>query len=142
ALGGGLRPVRRALCADPRAPAGRRPGRLRAPTDDRPLAREPPSAAAAPARGSPGWLASCSSMCVRWRRAGGNVLSIVLAALAALIVVRALLPGAIQRYVNHVLDRSETHRGRIGDVDLHLLRGAYEIEDVEIFERGGALPVP
>jgi len=76
---------------------------------------------------------------MRWLRTSRNAL---LAALAAALLVRALLPVAIQRYVNGVLDRDETYEGRIGDVDVALLRGAYEIEDVEIRKRDGKVPVP
>lgn len=66
----------------------------------------------------------------------------LLAVVALAIVARALLPGAIQRYVNGVLDRDETYQGRIGDVDVALIRGAYEIEDVAIEKRNGKVPVP
>lgn len=76
---------------------------------------------------------------MRWLRTSRNV---VLAVLATVLVVRALLPFAIQRYVNGVLDRHESYEGRIGDVDLALIRGAYEIEDVEILKRSGEVPVP
>jgi len=81
-------------------------------------------------------------MHVRWRRATRKTLSIVLVIMALAVIVRALLPLAIQRYVNHVLDRGPTYTGRIGDVDLHLWRGASEIEGAEIRKRSGAVPVP
>jgi hypothetical protein len=59
-----------------------------------------------------------------------------------LIAARVALPFAIQRYVNHVLDRNEAYTGRVGDVDVALFRGAYSIEDVEIHKRNGEVPVP
>ena len=69
-----------------------------------------------------------------------------IAGLAALVLVliaaRAYAPIALQRYVNRALDRAEGYEGRIGDVDLNLLRGAYEIENVEILKSGGKAPVP
>jgi uncharacterized protein YhdP len=69
-----------------------------------------------------------------------------IAALVALVIVligaRAVLPIAIQRYVNRVLSRDETYVGRVGDVDVALIRGAYEIEDVRIDKRSGKVPVP
>ena len=69
-----------------------------------------------------------------------------IAGLAALVLVliaaRAYAPIALQRYVNRTLDRAEGYEGRIGDVDLNLLRGAYEIENVEILKSGGKAPVP
>jgi hypothetical protein len=61
---------------------------------------------------------------------------------ALLVAVRAVAPLAVQRYVNRVLDRAEGYDGRIGDVDLGLWRGAYQIEDVEIVKSDGKVPVP
>jgi hypothetical protein len=63
--------------------------------------------------------------------------------LALLLVgARAYAPIAVQRYVNRVLDRTEGYHGRIGDVDLNLYRGAYQIENVEILKSDGRVPVP
>jgi hypothetical protein len=74
----------------------------------------------------------------RWRQAG-----IALALLVGLLLaVRALAPIAVQRYVNRTLDRAEGYEGHIGDVDLNLWRGAYEVEQVEIVKSGGRVPVP
>jgi hypothetical protein len=44
--------------------------------------------------------------------------------------------------VNRVLDRNPTYEGHIGDVDVALIRGAYQIEDVAILKRGKSAPVP
>jgi Domain of Unknown Function (DUF748) len=62
--------------------------------------------------------------------------------LALLLVVRALLPIAVQRYVNRTLNSIPGYRGHIGDVDLHLWRGAYEIEDVSLVKTEGKVPAP
>ncbi len=59
-----------------------------------------------------------------------------------LVAVRAVLPVAVQRYVNNELSRSESYNSRIGDVDLSLLRGAYVIDDVRISKIEGDVPVP
>jgi Domain of Unknown Function (DUF748) len=59
-----------------------------------------------------------------------------------LVAARAYAPIAVQRYVNRVLDRAEGYHGRIGDVDLNLYRGAYQIENVEILKSDGRVPVP
>jgi hypothetical protein len=61
---------------------------------------------------------------------------------ALLIAARAYAPILVQRYVNGVLDRANGYNGQIGDVDLALLRGAYQIEDVDIVKTGGKAPVP
>lgn len=59
-----------------------------------------------------------------------------------LIAARVALPWFVQDYVNRTLSRSPAYDGEIGDVDLHLYRGAYQIEDVHIVKTEGAVPVP
>jgi len=44
-----------------------------------------------------------------------------------LVVLRAVLPVALQAYVNRTLDRAENYNGRVGNVDLSLLSGSYSI---------------
>jgi hypothetical protein len=61
---------------------------------------------------------------------------------AALVALRAVLPVALQRYVNQKLDEIPDYGGEIGDVDLSLYRGAYEIENVRIVKTDGDVPVP
>ena len=73
-----------------------------------------------------------------WRKAG-----IVLLALALVLGVgRAILPWAVQNYVNRTLDRNPLYQGNIGKVRIHLWRGAYSIEDVRISKTSGNVPVP
>lgn len=59
-----------------------------------------------------------------------------------LIIARALLPYAIQWYVNRTLDRLPDYDGSIGDVDVALIRGAYSVDDIEIVKTTGKVPVP
>lgn len=66
----------------------------------------------------------------------------VLAVLLLLLLVRALLPVGIEWYANRKLDASTAYGGSIGDVDLHLYRGAYRVENVTIEKITGAVPVP
>jgi len=61
---------------------------------------------------------------------------------AAAIGARAALPELLRRYVNHVLSRDPRYEAHIGDVDMQLWKGAYEVEDVSIRKRGGNVPVP
>jgi hypothetical protein len=75
----------------------------------------------------------------RWRR--GLVISLVLL-LTLVGVGRAMLPGFVRDYVNRTLDRNPLYDGRIGDVQIHLWRGAYSIEDVQISKTTGDVPVP
>ena len=73
-----------------------------------------------------------------WRTAGAILLLLVL----AFGIARALLPSFIRDYANRTLDRNLLYEGRIGDVEVHLLHGAYSIHDVHISQRTGNVPVP
>jgi hypothetical protein len=57
-------------------------------------------------------------------------------------VGRAILPWFVRDYVNRTLDRNPLYEGRIGEVEIHLWRGAYSIRDVRINKRTGNVPVP
>src|SRR5438270_13495774 len=57
-------------------------------------------------------------------------------------IVRAMLPWAVRDYVNRTLDRNPLYSGRIGQVQIHLLRGAYSIAEVSISKTTGNIPVP
>ena len=59
-----------------------------------------------------------------------------------LVALRVALPSIVQRYVNDKLDEIPEYDGRIGDVDIHLFRGAYSIDDVDIEKTTGSVPVP
>jgi hypothetical protein len=73
-----------------------------------------------------------------WR--GLGIFVLVLAVL--LVIGRLLLPGFLQDYVNRTLDYSPLYDGSIGQVRVHLWRGAYSIEDVRINKTTGDVPVP
>jgi hypothetical protein len=74
----------------------------------------------------------------RWRIAGTILLALVVLLLAA----RLALPTAVRWYVNRTINRSEMYEGRIGEIHLHLWRGAYEIDDVRLLKTTGNVPVP
>jgi hypothetical protein len=59
-----------------------------------------------------------------------------------LICVRIALPFALEFFVNHQLNQSHDYSGRIGDVTVHLWRGAYRIQDINIYKTGGKVPLP
>jgi hypothetical protein len=73
-------------------------------------------------------------------RRRGLIAVLLLAVL--LVLAHALLPFALERYVNRVLDRNESYTGRVEDIDVALWRGAYVIDGVRIDKRGGRVPVP
>jgi hypothetical protein len=74
----------------------------------------------------------------RWRFVGHALLVLI----GFLIAVRLALPSIVRGYVNRTLDGHLEYDGRIGDVDLHLWRGAYTIRDVRIIKTSGQVPVP
>ena len=68
---------------------------------------------------------------------------VTLLVLASLGVIgRAMLPGLVQDYVNRTLDRNPNYMGTIGEVQIHLWRGAYSIHDIRINKKTGNVPVP
>lgn len=59
-----------------------------------------------------------------------------------LVAGRLVLPHAVKRYVNHKLQQLPGYGGSIGDVDIHLYRGAYSIHDVDIVKKTNNVPFP
>lgn len=79
----------------------------------------------------------------RKRGRGWRTLGIALLLLIILIgVARALLPSFVRDYVNRTLDRNPMYAGEIGEVEIHLRRGAYAIRNVRISKTTGNVPVP
>jgi len=67
----------------------------------------------------------------------------ILIVLAALLIgLRVALPFIVKWYVNKTLDEMPEYDGHIGDVDIHLWRGAYSIDDLDIIKTDGDVPVP
>ncbi len=62
--------------------------------------------------------------------------------LAALTAVRLTLAPLTEHFVNRLLSRHSDYRGRIGDVDIDLWRGAYVIEDLQLLKRIGETTEP
>lgn len=75
----------------------------------------------------------------RWPRRVGYLF---LATILLLAIARPMMPWAVRWYVNRTLDQSPIYQGRIGDIDLHLWRGAYSIKDVRLLKTTGNVPVP
>jgi len=59
-----------------------------------------------------------------------------------LVVIRLVLPFGLKTFVNHKLNSAGDYSGHIGDVTVHLWRGAYQVHDIHIFKNGGKIPVP
>jgi hypothetical protein len=75
----------------------------------------------------------------RWWRIGGVGLLVIV---VMLVIARAMLPGALQWYVNRTIDQNPLYDGKIGDIDVSLWRGAYTIKDVRLVKTTGNVPVP
>jgi len=73
-----------------------------------------------------------------WRR----LLYVLLAMAVVAGVGRALFPWGLRKYVNRTLEQSPLYQGKIGQIRVHLWRGAYSIQDVEISKTTGNVPVP
>jgi len=79
----------------------------------------------------------------RHRRHRWRIIAIVLGVLVVLgAVARGLMPWAVLHYVNRTIDRSPLYDGEIGDVRIHLWRGAYSLRDVRLNKTTGNVPVP
>src|SRR5690348_8251686 len=59
-----------------------------------------------------------------------------------LIGLRIALPSILLRFVNRELQTIPGYTGRVDDIDVHLIRGAYTIRSVRLDKTGGKIPVP
>src|SRR6476646_1847555 len=73
-----------------------------------------------------------------WRR----WLFVLLILIVFVGVGRAIMPWAVRNYVNRTLDRNPLYSGTIGPVQIHLWRGAYSIQNVQLNKTTGNVPVP
>ena len=77
-----------------------------------------------------------------WTRRKKFALATLGLLLVALVAFRLALPTMVQRYVNDKLDELPEYDGTIGEVDIHLIRGAYSIDEIDIVKTTGTVPVP
>lgn len=59
-----------------------------------------------------------------------KALIITLSIIALLVVIRIALPYVILHYANKTLDEMDGYRGHIEDIDLAIIRGAYNIDSI------------
>ena len=64
------------------------------------------------------------------RRRRNKVLIVLLSILVLLVIIRIALPYVILHYANKTLSEMDGYRGRIQDIDLALIRGAYKIDSI------------
>jgi hypothetical protein len=73
----------------------------------------------------------------RW----GRKLAITIAIIVVILVAaRLALPGYVLRYVNNKLDELPNYGGRVEDVNIHLIRGAYTIKGMNIVKESANAP--
>jgi hypothetical protein len=58
------------------------------------------------------------------------------------VAARLALPTVVKSYVNKTLHTMEHYQGSVDDIDIHLWRGAYRINGLQIVKIGGRHPVP
>jgi len=67
---------------------------------------------------------------------------VLLAVVVLLVAARLSMPYFVKDYVNDKLASLDSYEGHVGDIDIHLWRGAYSIDAIEIFKKGASRPVP
>lgn len=66
----------------------------------------------------------------------------LVAVVVLLVAVRLALPYIVEDYANRKLAALDAYEGHVGDIDVHLWRGAYSIDDIVIVKKGASRPVP
>ena len=67
---------------------------------------------------------------------------ILVALVVLLIIARLLLPYFVLRYVNKTLADMGSYTGHVEDIDIQLIRGAYQIDDLRIRKVNGKIKKP
>src|SRR6187397_2598572 len=67
---------------------------------------------------------------------------VLLAVVVLLVGARLAMPYFVEDYVNDRLMALDSYDGHVGDIDIHLWRGAYSIDGLEIVKTGTSRPVP
>ena len=55
---------------------------------------------------------------------------VLLAVALVLVAARLAMPYVVEDYVNDRLASLDSYDGHVGDIDIHLWRGAYSIDDI------------
>lgn len=67
---------------------------------------------------------------------------IISAIVVVLVAARVYLPYGVKKYVNKTLDEIPGFYGSITDVDIHLYRGAYVIDSLQLFQENSSGQAP
>jgi hypothetical protein len=71
-----------------------------------------------------------------------KILIASLSVIVLLVAARVALPYVVEDFVNRKLAGLDSYDGHVGDIDIHLWRGAYSIDQIEIVKTGAKRPVP
>ncbi|HLA71502.1 MAG TPA: DUF748 domain-containing protein [Steroidobacteraceae bacterium] len=71
-----------------------------------------------------------------------KILLALLIVFVALVGARLALPYVVKNYVNDKLATLDSYDGHVNDIDIHLWRGAYSIDGLEIVKTGARRPIP
>ena len=66
----------------------------------------------------------------------------VASVLVFVVAARIALPPVLKRYVNQHLAEIHGYYGHVDDIDVHLIRGAYVIKNVELLKSNGKVRTP
>jgi hypothetical protein len=66
----------------------------------------------------------------------------LLAVVLLLVSVRVALPYLVEDLVNDRLAALDAYDGHVNDIDIHLWRGAYSMDGIEIVKTGATRPIP
>jgi hypothetical protein len=79
----------------------------------------------------------------RRKKTGRRILiGLIVVLIATLIGARLYLPYWLTSYVNQQINALKGYSGSVSDVDVHLWRGAYQINNLKIFKDDAGIPVP
>ncbi|MVM40830.1 DUF748 domain-containing protein [Spirosoma sp. HMF3257] len=67
---------------------------------------------------------------------------ILLAVIVLLVIARLLLPYFVLRYVNKTLADMDGYTGHVEDIDIQLIRGAYQLDNLRIRKINGKIKEP
>ena len=71
-----------------------------------------------------------------------SIYIIITLLILAIIVLRITLPGIVKNYVNKKLNELPGYTGHVDDINIHLIRGAYTIEDLVLKKKSDPAKYP
>ncbi|HEU5396980.1 MAG TPA: DUF748 domain-containing protein [Verrucomicrobiae bacterium] len=78
----------------------------------------------------------------RWRRSPWPWATVIGGIIVLLVAIRIALPYVLKDYANKILNRGGEYSGHIGDVTVHLWRGAYQIHGIDIKKKTANVDIP